>query len=91
MVVDKVRLCKRLDEEILHADDLILMGDSMDELRGNFDIWKKAFEYKGMKVNLVKTKLMVSGIDEETPDSKVDPCSICGKRVMANSILCTIC
>jgi len=68
-----------------------LMGESMDELRENFDQWKRAFESKGMKVNLGKTKLMVSGIDEETPDSKVDPCDVCEKRVLTNSVLCTIC
>jgi len=43
-----------------------------------------------MKVNLGKTKLMVSGIDEETHDSKVDPCGTCGKRVQANSVLYTM-
>jgi len=30
--------------------------------------------------NLGKAKLMVSGKDEETPDSKVDPCGVCGKE-----------
>jgi len=39
-----------------------------------------------MKVNLGKMKLMISRINEETTDSKVDPCGICGKRVMANSV-----
>jgi len=78
-------------KKILYADDLVLMGESMDEFRENFDQWKRAFESKGMLVNLGKTKLMVSGIDEETPDSKVDPCGVCGERVMANSVLCTIC
>jgi len=28
---------------------------------------------------------------EVTLDSKIDPCGVCGKRVMANSVLCTIC
>jgi len=43
-------------------------------------------------VNLGKTKLMVNGIDvEKTPDSKVDYCGVCGKRIMANLVLCTIC
>jgi len=28
---------KRLDEEILYADDLVLMKENMDELRENFD------------------------------------------------------
>jgi len=31
-------------KEILYADDLVLMGESMDELRENFDQWKKAFQ-----------------------------------------------
>jgi len=44
-----------------------------------------------MKVNLGKTKLMISELDEETPDNKVDPCAVCGKRVMINSVLCTVC
>jgi len=33
---------------------------------------------------------MVSGIDEETPDSKVDPCGTCRESVTANSVLCTL-
>jgi len=92
MVVDKVTgNAKGWMKEILYADDLVLLGESMDEFRENFDQWKIAFKSKGMKVILGKMKLMVSGIDEETPDSKVDPCGVCWKRVMANSVLCTIC
>jgi len=79
---------KKMEEKILYAEDLVLMGESMDELRENFNQWKRTFVSKGMKVNLGKTKLMVSEIDEKTPDSKVDPCAVCGKRVMANSVLC---
>ena len=37
-----------------------------------------------MKVNIRKTKMMVSGAEGE---SKVDPCGICGKRVMSNAVL----
>jgi len=77
-------------KEILYVDDLVLMRESMDELRKKLDQWKRAFESKEMKVNLGKTKLMVSGKDEEIPDSKVDSCDICGKKVMANSVLYTI-
>ena len=42
-----------------------------------------------MRVNLGKTKLMVSGMDEETLDSKIDPCGVCGTKVMSNAVLCT--
>ena len=41
--------------------------------------------------NLEETKLIVSGMEEETFDSKIDPCGVCGTRVMSNSVLCTAC
>ena len=44
-----------------------------------------------MKVNLGKNKLMVSGMEEETLDNKIDPCGMCGTRVMSNLVLCTAC
>ena len=77
--------------EILYADDLVLMADSMEELEMKFDRWKVAIEEKGMKVNMGKTKVMVSGAGGEKEVSKVDPCGVCGKRVKANSILCAGC
>ena len=42
------------------------MGETKEELREKFDEWKEAFETKGMRGNLVKTKLMVIGMEEET-------------------------
>ena len=63
----------------------------MEELRENFDKWREAFESKGTRVNLGKTKLMVSGMEEEMFDSKIDPCGMCGTRVMSNSVLCRAC
>ena len=60
-------------KQILYADDLVLMGEIMEELREKFDEWREAFESKGMRVNLGKTKLMVSGIEKEAFDSKIDP------------------
>ena len=44
-----------------------------------------------MRVNLGKTKLMVSGMEEETFNSKIGPCGMCGTRVMSNSVLRTAC
>ena len=38
--------------EILYAEDLILMADSMEELLVKFDEWKDAIERKGMKVKM---------------------------------------
>ena len=38
-------------------------------------------------MNLGKTKVVVSGGEGEVAVSKIDPCGICGKQVMANSVL----
>ena len=93
MVIDEVteNAKKGWIKQILYADDLVLMRETMEELRENFDEWREAFESKGMRVNLGKAKLMVSGMEEETFDSKIDPCGVCGARVMSNSVLCTAC
>jgi len=40
-----------------------------------------------MKVNLGKTKVMVSGFKGEIIKSKIDPCGMCGKKVTAGSFL----
>ena len=37
------------------------------------------FESKGLKVNLGKTKVVVSGAEGEVSGSKVDPYGFCGK------------
>ena len=67
--------------EILYADDLVLMSESLDDLRERFQRWRSALEDKGLKVNVGKTKMMVSGTEREIVFSKMDPCEICGKRV----------
>ena len=65
--------------EVLYADDLLLMSETMEGLRGKFWKWKEAFESKGLKVNLGKPKVLVSGAEDEVIVSKIDPCGICGK------------
>lgn len=93
IVVDVVTESVRegLMSDMLYADDLVLMSESMEGLREKFWKWKDAFESKGLKVNLGKTKVVVSGAEGEVSVSKVDPCGICGKKVMANSVLCGKC
>ena len=75
--------------ELHYADDLGIMSEDIEDLKGRFWNWKNALESKGLKVNTRKTKLMVSGSEGEIYISKIDPCGVCGKRVMANSVLCT--
>ena len=45
--------------ELLYADDLVLMSETIEGLRNKFFKWKEDFESKGLKVNLGKTKVMV--------------------------------
>ena len=49
---------------------------------------EEVFKSNGLKVSLGKTKVVVSGAEGEVTVSKVDQSCICGKRVMANSVLC---
>ena len=79
--------------ELLYADDLVLVSEIIDGLLNKFLKWKEAFESKGLKVNLGKTKVMVSsGITKDgLSKSKVDPCGVCSLRVKANSVLCLQC
>ena len=61
-----------LTKEMLHADDLDLMSESRENLKEKFLKWKEAFKSKGLKVNLKKTKVMMSGSKGEVLKSKVD-------------------
>ena len=65
--------------ELLYADDLVIMSEDMEDLKERFWNWKDALESKGLKVNTRKTKLMVNGSEGELHKSKIDPCGVCGK------------
>ena len=67
------------------------MSENIENLKEKLLKWKEAFESKGLKVNLKKTKVIISGSKGEVIKSKVNPCAKCGKRVMANSVMCTKC
>ena len=63
----------------------------MDDLKKRFWNWKDALESKGFNVNTRKTKVMIIGLEGELLKIKIDPFGFCGRRVMANSVLCTKC
>ena len=77
--------------EILYANDLVLMSKSLEDLRERLQRWRSVLEGKGLKVNVGKTKMMVSGTEGEITSSKIDPCGVCGKRVGSNAVCCTQC
>ena len=40
--------------ELLYADDLVIMSETMKELKERFWNWKNALESKGLKINTRK-------------------------------------
>ena len=76
--------------ELLYANDLVLMSETIVVLTSKFLKWKEVFESNGLKVNLGKTKVMVSGSITKNglSKSKVEICGVCNCRVKANSVLC---
>ena len=73
------------------VNDLVIMSDDMEDLKEKFWNWKDALKSKGLKINTRKTKVMVSGSEGELFKSKIDLRGVCGRRVMANSVLCKKC
>ena len=78
--------------EILYADDLVIMAESIKEFKSILVSFKQAMEDKGLKVNIRKTKVMISSIESVQPplESSVDPCAVCGKTIR-NPIRCNLC
>ena len=62
--------------ELLYADDLVLMSETIEGLRDMSLKWWVFFESKGLKVNLGKTKVIVSSGMTQSK-SKVDPHGVC--------------
>ena len=54
-----LNLPEGVQSELLYADDLILMSETINGLRNQFIKLKEAFECKGLKVNLGTIKVMV--------------------------------
>ena len=79
--------------ELLHADGLVLINETIKGLSNKFIKWKEAFERQGLKVNLGKSKVMVSsGITKDgLLKCNVYLCCVCILRVKANCILCVQC
>ena len=62
---------------LLYADNLVLMSETMEDLKERFWNWKDALESKGLKINTRKTKVMVNRSEGELFKSKIDPCGVC--------------
>ena len=80
IVVDVIteNIREGLMNKILYADDLVVMGQSMENLRGKFSKWKKPFKIKGLKVYIKKTNVMMSDSKEQILKSKFNSYTKCG-------------
>ena len=77
--------------EMLFADDLVLTSESEEDVRDMFSKWRAALERRGLKVNLGKTKFLVSGDSKENEETGRYPCAVCQKGVGDSSIQCLKC
>ena len=72
--------------EILNADDLIMVAESMESLKKEVLVLKDQLESKGMRLNVKKTKVILSRKNSgETDKSAKWPRVVCGKGVGSNS------
>jgi len=78
--------------ELLYADELVITAETREEAFDLFNSWKRAMERRGLKVNMEKTKVMLTG---RRPNKRQEegkyPCGCFGKNVGVNSVLCTGC
>ena len=74
---EATRECRKGDPwELLYADDLVLTADSKREVIDMFNNWRGALERRGLKVNISKTKLMVTGKRGEILRTGRYPCAV---------------
>jgi len=78
--------------ELLYADDLAVIAETEEELIKRLNEWKENVESKGVRVNMNKTKVMISGERQKVIQKAVRwPCGVCSKGVGSNSIQCSSC
>jgi len=78
--------------ELLYADNLVVIAETEDDLIKRLNEWKDFVENRGMRVNMNKTKVMISGERQKIMQKAVrGPCGVCGGGVGNNSTQCTSC
>ena len=79
--------------EMLYADDLVLIAEDEQSAEEKFSKWKEGMESKGLRVNLKKTKVMISRVkDEEDRMEGTYPCPVCYSGVgNTSAIQCNGC
>jgi len=77
---------------LLYADDLAVIAETEEDRIKRLSEWKDNMENRGMRVNMNKTKVMISG-ECQKPMQKAArwPCGVCSRGVGSNSIQCSSC
>ena len=69
-----------------------MIAETEEELIKRLNDWKDIVESKGMRVNMNKTKVMISGERQKVRQEAVRwPCGVCSKSVGSNSLQDTSC
>jgi len=78
--------------QLLYADDLAVIAETKEELIKRLNERKDNVECKGMRLNMNKTKVMISGERQMVRQKDVRwPCGVCSKGVGSSSLQCTSC
>jgi len=78
--------------ELLYADDLVVIAETEEDLIKRLNEWKNNVENRGMRVNINKTKVMISGERQKLLQKAARwPYGVCGRGVGSNSIQCMSC
>lgn len=48
-------------QELLYANDLLLTAETKEEMTEMFNSWRNEMEQSGLKINIDKMKVMVTG------------------------------
>ena len=70
----------------------VIIAKSLNELEDSYCSWKYSIESKGLRVNMKKTKILVSALNHGPSfQSGIHSCVVCLKGVGVSSLLCTLC
>ena len=76
----------------LYTDDLVVIAKTEDDLIKRLNEWNGNVENRGMRVNMNKTKIMISEEWQKVTQTAVRwPCGVCGRGIGTNSLQCTSC
>jgi len=71
--------------ELLYTDHLVVTAETEADLIERLNHWKDFVDSRGMRINMNKTKIMISGEWQKVTQKAVRwPCGVCGRGGNAN-------